>query len=222
METTVAMADSASSVTVIDHHEDPNEKIRPLLDSAAIDGVFDPSRSGATLTWEWFFGCDPPKLLQYVEDRDLWRFKMHASKSINAAIMSYPQDFDVWDELFIDLLYEATTTKLEWEGESILRYVEDSINETIERSYYAMIAGHMVPVAVANQNVCEVLNELSKSNPFAAVYSLTGRGAGVYFSLRSAEGGIDVAEVAREYGGNGHKHAAAFLLSIEEFAKWVS
>jgi nanoRNase/pAp phosphatase (c-di-AMP/oligoRNAs hydrolase) len=30
------------------------------------------------------------------------------------------------------------------------------------------------------------------------------------FSLRSTEEGLDVAEIAKQYGGGGHKHASGF------------
>lgn len=32
------------------------------------------------------------------------------------------------------------------------------------------------------------------------------------YSLRSREGGVDVSEIAKQFGGGGHKHAAGFRL----------
>ena len=41
-----------------------------------------------------FPGMDP-----YLEDRDLWRWKLPASRQVSAAIASYPFDFEVWNHL---------------------------------------------------------------------------------------------------------------------------
>src|SRR2546422_4504114 len=41
----------------------------------------------------------PPWLLQYVQDKDLWAWKLPNSREINAGLNSYPYDFKVWDSL---------------------------------------------------------------------------------------------------------------------------
>ena len=50
--------------------------------------------------------------------------------------------------------------------------------------------------------------------PFAACYWDTPGGR--VYSLRSAEDGVDVSEIAVMYGGGGHKHAAGFKVSYSE------
>jgi nanoRNase/pAp phosphatase (c-di-AMP/oligoRNAs hydrolase) len=47
--------------------------------------------------------------------------------------------------------------------------------------------------------------------PFAACYWDTPEGRA--FSLRSSDDGADVAEVAKQYGGGGHRNAAGFKVS---------
>ena len=62
---------------VLDHHKTAMEELQPLLDDpeSGITGVFDMGRSGAALAWQYLANKKPlPELLQYVEDRDLWRF----------------------------------------------------------------------------------------------------------------------------------------------------
>ena len=45
-------------------------------------------------------------------------------------------------------------------------------------------------------------------------------GQGFVFSLRSEEGGLDVSEIAKKFGGGGHKHSAGFkvknIFTLEE------
>ena len=49
---------------------------------------------------------------------------------------------------------------------------------------------------------------MAQGEPFAACYWDT-EGARV-FSLRSADDGLDVSEIAKQYGGGGHVRAAGF------------
>ena len=51
---------------------------------------------------------------------------------------------------------------------------------------------------------------LGKGEPFAATFFYDGEG--YVFSLRSDDNGLDVSEIAKQYGGGGHKHAAGFKL----------
>ena len=79
-------------VRVLDHHKTAQ---------AGLEGLpfctFDMDKSGAVLAWEYFHpGDDVPEILLYVQDRDLWKWKMTRSKEVNAAIASHPQDFFTW------------------------------------------------------------------------------------------------------------------------------
>ena len=55
-------------------------------------------------------------LLRYVEDQDLWNWKLPGSEEVNAAILSYPRRFDVWNELL-----ERSVEDLAAEGAPIVR-----------------------------------------------------------------------------------------------------
>ena len=43
-----------------------------------------------------------------------------------------------------------------------------------------------------------------------APQGMVGTTDGRVFSLRSTEEGLDVSEIAKQYGGGGHKHASGF------------
>ena len=59
-------------------------------------------------------------------------------------------------------------------------------------------------------------HELGKGRPFAACYWDTPDGR--VFSLRSSADGADVSEVAKQYGGGGHRNASGFRVSFAEAA----
>lgn len=73
------------------------------------------------------------------------------------------------------------------------------------------IGGYTVPVVNGSLFMSsEVAGELAEGHPFAAMYAETEKG--VIWSLRSRNDGVDVSEVAKRYGGGGHKNAAGFTV----------
>jgi oligoribonuclease NrnB/cAMP/cGMP phosphodiesterase (DHH superfamily) len=95
-------------------------------------------------------------------------------------------------------------------GESINRKQLKDINELIEaNAHRIVIAGHDVPGLngpyMWASDACHIM---AKGEPFAACYCDTGEGR--VFQLRSADGGMNVAEIAKLFGGGGHEHAAGF------------
>ena len=186
--------------------------------------VFDQNKSGAGLAWDFFFPHDfRPCLIDRIEDRDLWRFKFPDTRAIQAALFSYPYDFEVWDKLF-----NANLAVLRSEGEAIERKHHKDIAELVKAFRREMcIGGHWVPVANlpytltsdAGHLMCEPYQSPNLAGewvtpPFAACYWDTPDGR--VFSLRSRDDGMDVSEIAKQYGGGGHKHASGFRLSFEK------
>ena len=87
------------SVTAIDHHSTNAIKIK-----LATHHVFDISKSGAVLAWEFFHLDVPvPLLLQYVQDMDLWKWKLPDSEAIASYIGTTDFSFDIWTSLCKDL-----------------------------------------------------------------------------------------------------------------------
>lgn len=78
---------------VLEHHRSAEVELQGL------PGVlFDVTRSGAGLAWDHLHGrISRPWLIDYVEDRDLWRFALHASRQINAYIATTPFTFEAFE-----------------------------------------------------------------------------------------------------------------------------
>ena len=206
------MAETAKSILIIDHHisaqndltfnhKDIDEEIH-----CGISTLFDMEKSGAMLSWEFFNEGKPvPDLIAHIQDRDLWLFKLNFTREIQAAIFSYEYDFEVWDRLM-----NMEKQDLIIEGEAIERKHFKGIHEFIKvAAYRTVIAGYSVPVLNAPYFYSSDAGHiLSVDEPFAACYWDTAKGR--TYSLRSSEEGIDVSEIAKIFGGGGHKHAAGF------------
>ena len=179
--------------------------------------LFDMERSGAGMAWDYFFpNIGRPKLIDHIEDRDLWRFKLPHTRAISAALFSYPYDFDVWDELMRSSFFEEETTlaRLAKDGEAIERKHHKDVADLVEATKRRMvIAGISVPVANLPYIYSSDAGHLmAEGEPFAACYWDTPDGR--VFSLRSQDDGADVSSVAVQYGGGGHARAAGFRMPI--------
>jgi len=202
------MATKAKSILILDHHKSAAEDLVDL--PANVTAMFDMTQSGAMLAWTHFFPTEPPPtLLRHIEDRDLWRFALPHTRPIQATLMSYPYDFEVWDTLMM-----SDPTTLVTDGEAIERKHRKDLQELLVVTTRKMIiGGHCVPVANLPYTMSsDAGHALAKGRPFAACYWDTPHGR--VFSLRSNEEGVDVATIAQQYGGGGHRNAAGFRVSF--------
>lgn len=64
------------------------------FDRPAILAEFDMNRSGSQMAWDYFFpDFARPAMIDYIADRDLWRFKLPGSREIAAVLFSHPYPF---------------------------------------------------------------------------------------------------------------------------------
>lgn len=226
-----AIASEADAVVVIDHHKTAEAALIGIDEEFApyLTTVFDMNKSGGRLTWEWFtlMGYDlstphqprVPWLVDYTEDRDLWRHALEGTEEINAALRSYPLDFELWDRFE----QKDPRSTFFYEGAAIRRrerqIVEDHVRNARLESFSLLVGGPSaadelrVPIVNATTMFSEIAGELAKGHPFAACYFDRQDGKRQW-SLRSAPDGADVSEIAKAHGGGGHKHAAGFEQSI--------
>lgn len=205
------MLETATSITILDHHLSAEKELSALLSSGKIKGLFDMNQSGAMLTWQWFNPeIAAPKLIEHIQDRDLWQFKLAGTREINSALSSYPYDFAAWDKLMAS--DSRTLEKLKHEGAAIERKLQKDIKALIATGVRRMtIGGYDVPVLNApTAYVSDAGNMLSVGEAFAACYWDHANGRS--FSLRSQQEGADVSAIAKSYGGGGHKNAAGFTI----------
>ncbi len=83
------LVEESETTEVCDHHE----SARGILEELAaeypnkLSVVFDTKRSGARIAWERYFPQQPlPPVVAYIEDRDLWQWRLPASREVNEAL----------------------------------------------------------------------------------------------------------------------------------------
>lgn len=212
-EVLLEMNKKANSLVVLDHHKSAQEDLEGL-DFC----IFDMNQSGAMLAWNHFFPSEEtPWLIEYIQDRDLWNWKLAYSKEINACIASWEHDnFEIWEhaafpdeeDRFLDLVIA--------EGRAILRFVDQYTDKACTQlCRQVRFLGHPdIPVVnvpyMRVSDTLHTLHEMYPEAPFVAAWFQ--RGDGFYqYSLRSKKD-FDVSELAVSQGGGGHAQAAGFQL----------
>jgi nanoRNase/pAp phosphatase (c-di-AMP/oligoRNAs hydrolase) len=151
-------------------------------------------------------------LVNIVEDRDLWRFRYgDKTRHTMAYVATLPMTFEAWDELANSGMDQVLD-----KGAAIQRYIETYGETAVKHAVLRKVGGHIIPVInLTPQNSSEHIDRLIDrypDHPFAASFFLRGDGRW-QFSLRS-RGSFDVSEVARQYGGGGHRNASGFVVDV--------
>lgn len=199
----------AAYLTVLDHHKTALESLRDVKLGPGV--YFDTERSGAGMAWDYFFIGKRPWLVDYVEDRDLWRFALPNSHEVNAYIGTLPFDFDVWDSLDVGISFAVE------HGKTVLAKVRKYCEQMILEARPVDFQGYTVPVVNAPVTDVSELLDLLIRREFAPaggfpVFSIAWRqrkDLRFEYSLRSV-GSFDVSAIAKLYGGGGHPNAAGF------------
>jgi hypothetical protein len=195
----LAMKSRLASLVILDHHRSAQEALGDLNFA-----MFDMDRSGAMLAWNyWHPDKEPPALIRYVQDRDLWRFELPNSREVTAALASYPMDFEVWSGL--------DAGALAGEGAAILRFRNQTVRTMVGFARMGEVGGYHVPIVNATahwSDIGEAMLERFPEAPFVASWFEDSEGARRW-SLRSRPD-FDVSEVAKRLGGGGHRQAAGF------------
>lgn len=233
-----ALNQAAKTFRILDHH-----KTAEAVLAGAGYATFDMKRSGAGITFDYLFGkdsqschekaqtewCDHsgpgdfmghtckggsrPWYVDYVEDMDLWNWKLKDSKIITAFLMASPRNEVTWD--FIHSMKASDALRL---GEGIRTQVDYYTRSVVAEKQEGILPfeGRNYRTAVLNipyAGVSEAGNALCKEG-YEIGLAWFERGDGqIQFSLRS-EGDIDISPIAKYFGGGGHAHAAGFQVTV--------
>jgi oligoribonuclease NrnB/cAMP/cGMP phosphodiesterase (DHH superfamily) len=200
---------AANKVTVLDHHIEGVEKLQALNESK-LTIISDPSKSGATLSWDYFHGGTPPDAILYIEDQDLNRWKLPMSSVVFNAIASFPYSFESYDDLM-----SCSAERLVEEGQVAYRKYERDVQVLLDNYvHWVKFAGHKVPALNVPRMFNGAVSRLTDiyEVPFAIGYHMINAYQ-LKVSLRS--NGFDVRTLAEVYGGGGgHPGAASFVVPL--------
>lgn len=212
---------AVASLTVLDHHASAEKELAGL-EAPGLTIEFDMDRSGCRMTYDHFAGAvglatKLDTLAAYIQDRDLWQWKLKNSRAVSAYLAAVPKNLDAWDNL---VLY-ADWDEIINGGRAIQMKIESEVATMTRESKWALTSFRAWD-DIAIINICvsapgsEILGTLAEGRPFAVGWAQGGDGS-FYYSLRSREGGADVGALAASlradktaFAGGGHARAAGF------------
>ena len=90
------LIDSGCTVFILDHHDSSLE-----LDLSNENILIDTTRSGCQIAWDIKHqSLERPLLLDYIADRDMWKFKLPHSEFISAALYFKGYNFDMLEHMY--------------------------------------------------------------------------------------------------------------------------
>lgn len=217
---------TAEAFAVLDHHESN----KSVLEKYSTHCTFNNDHSGAWLAWNYFFGqTEPtPMWVQYIEDRDLWKWKLEGTKAFGSFVNYYT---DKKPETLFKLFYPIQSpfggrgdlkdySELLSKGEMALTVERGLIQSQLVGVIRSRFLG--LPCGVLNatcliSDTCDAFLTQNQQYNLVLAYRFDAKLLRFSFSLRSREGSnVDCIPLAQKFGGGGHKHAAGFSLDGRE------
>lgn len=203
LETTKEMIKQAEDLLVIDHHQTALINLSELSKNTKIDL----KNSGCILAWNFFHpGKEIPKFLKYIEDRDLWKWELPYSKEFSKAFDMVPFEYEQYDKFTEDSVFDDAVQR----GGYILAYSRTVLAKFVEQADDRQLKGHHVKVVNSSHLISEIGNHLSMDCDFAVVWYFDHKNKENIVSLRAFHDDIDVSEIAKSFGGGGHRKASGF------------
>lgn len=206
-----ALGEACRRVVVLDHHVTAREALEGCNHSN-VEIVFDMDRSGAVIAWEYFHpGAEVPMLLQYVQDRDLWKFKFgDDSKTIHAGLGTLKGKMSAWDHYAtyrdeLSVLFDPGNVLLDRDKASVEAQVPANVKVVNWEGYRCGFLNTGQLVSEMGHAMC---SDETLEVDIGVCWFVTNDDT-VILSLRSKQGTeVDVGALAKKHGGGGHRHSA--------------
>lgn len=217
------LARQGVTVNLLDHHVTNIDQLKTYTfsDTAKknINDFCDIERSGAGITWDHFHGGSRPVVIDYIEDFDLWHWKLPDGPSIHTFFSQFN-----WtsNEFIIETFNEIEPLSpghLAAKGTPLVDYRNSLIAKNMSQVGRALVFGkYNVPILNGNHFISETGNEMAPAEPFAIIWQVMKDGA-IRVSLRSDKDGMNVGELAGKLGNKGGGHAKAAGTTFDSFAE---
>jgi len=215
-EVLLRMHSQAKLLVVLDHHKTAQDDLKDLPFAH-----FDMQKSGAVMAWEYFNGSiKKPTLLSIIQDRDLWKFEFRETRNVTAALYSM---LDQGVDMIARYVDKGDS------GIEELNRVGGLINVIFDKEV-EVFAKHPVKISLNGfvglacnapaKYASELGGVLCKlSGSYGATFTFSGKTKSWQFSLRSV-GDYDVSEIAKHFGGGGHRNAAGFSVDCPKLTEF--
>lgn len=217
-----SLLENKNQIIHIDHHASCIEDIKYFKKYQNFVSVFDLNHSASYLSWEYIHNY-VPKLILYIEDRDLWKKQYPETDIICyylfSKVLDKPEELLNYIQISVEEIYKK--------GLIIQEYIQSNFEQILKKSeplwirFGNFLKKYKVPAINSTVYISELGNELAKKyNGISCIFYITD--SMVQLSFRSIENNYLTAKEAAEYfGGGGHKHAAGARIRLKKFLKII-
>lgn len=217
----IEISNKVNSLLVLDHHKTAQKELENLnAQYNNIETVFNMEKAGIGVVCDYYNYKPKNELLNYIQDRDLWKFELPFSKEVNEYIAFYGafNNIQKLQELYQDFNIE----KAKDIGEVLLEKKEQDVERTSKKAKELSIVVDNVKYEIMalnnTSNISEVGNKICHdTNKISMSYFIVEDNK-VICSLRSLENieNGDCSVIANAFGGGGHKFASGFTIKLEQ------
>lgn len=204
-------------VTVLDHHKTAQEALEGLVHENLVV-MFDMERSGAGIAWDVLIGGPRPRVIDLIEDRDLWRFKRRGTREFYAWLATNGLNLEniehCADSAHLSRAIRIGAELEKMHGACVADFVKLATNITVSCDRGECVVSTRCAQHLPVRFCSDVAGRLAEQSEAKIGLSYYQQGDQLMFSARSRDGApITAEELAKRFGGGGHKHAAGFRTS---------
>ncbi len=244
-ETTLELCKLAKLVYVLDHHKTANENLHDLKTHYNFNFIYDVNKSGASIVRDY---CNKHlgiyshiklnqkeilnKVVNMVEDRDLWLFKLPMTKEFAEYVFAYMQPNDI--NRMTEILFKYNLLQLETicsSGYTIMCYKDNIIKKKLDSYVPTYFHVDNTKILIINETQPDLVSQLGdelckKYNVPVCIYNTSGSESSnelrVALLFRSMDHLEPVDAIARLFSGGGHRNAAAGSCSLDRFTELMA
>ncbi len=175
--------------------------------------------SAALLTWRYCFQqVNAPDIVEYISLWDTWQWEGHDLEEEIEAIQFYLRSLGLtpesdWERLF-DMSQYASDTRLLIclrEGQAIVNFQKQQNALAVENAFETFLAN--LPVLALNSTMSSsiIFDSVKGDYPHVTAFLTFKWTKGHWVCGLYSNGDFDISQLARVFGGNGHKGAAGFV-----------
>jgi oligoribonuclease NrnB/cAMP/cGMP phosphodiesterase (DHH superfamily) len=204
---------SRSQLTWIDHHISAINELEDISNNWS--GIHETNEAACVLTWKYYFPeKQVPRAIILIGDRDIWKLAESDSKPFAEGfrqLNSHPENDQLWTQLFennIQLISQIIDR-----GRILYNARIDDLERIVSRyGFPVKLEGHKT-LAINHRgsgDLGQLIRDIGYKIAYCYIDGVQNDKLVTFVTLFSDQ--VDVSEIARKFGGGGHRGAAGFTM----------
>ena len=227
------MCEIAEYIFILDHHDIAQRQLEGLY-LLNFSYIFDMSRSGVQITWDYCYPNQPrPWFVEVIADRDLWKWTYPDSKELGKALYQFGwYNFEKLEELFTLSVSANTDTTIKLQktflkqGTILVNLEKKDISYAVNKSILCEFQGYKARITSCPHLIrSEVGRAICEKGD--CVFSITWRydfeADQWWVSLRGSKTcPVPLNVLCEKFSGGGHQRACGFAIHGSHSKEWIN